>query len=519
MACRGPWWTAGCLQLCGQDLEAKSALADATTRGNPVPVSRSGFVFACFVSALLPLGAGVHAEIFHAQGEMAGEPTRTGVLLQSRLTRIEGPYLDADQDVPGAEGTACFEYGTDPALAGARRTPWMQALPERDYILRARLEGLQSGTRYYYRLVFGESQAQLKNGPLRQFQTLSPVNSDSSVSFLMGSCQNYAFFMNGKGGDGAGAAPEADRNAGYPAYAAMLALEPDFFIGTGDIVYYDHPAKTAARTLPELRRKWHEQFRLPRLIEFFGRTPAYWSKDDHDFRFNDADLGGERLPQPAAGIAMFREQMPIHPAGDGSTPTYRSHRVHRHLQLWLLEGRDYRSSNRMPDGPQKSMWGAEQRAWLEESLRKSDASWKVIVSPTPMVGPDSNRKVDNHSNPNGFRHEADTFFAALKKDALSNVMVFCGDRHWQYHSIHPLGFEEFSCGALNTENAIAGVRPGTPGSTDPDGRIQQPFLYSKPVGGFLRVRVGGGERGRLEIAFHNDRGEAVYAVEKNVPAK
>lgn len=30
-------------------------------------------------------------------------------------------------------------------------------------------------------------------------------------------------------------------------------------------------------------------------------------------------------------------------AGDNSSPTYRTHRVQRHLQLWFTEGRDYRS--------------------------------------------------------------------------------------------------------------------------------------------------------------------------------
>jgi len=65
-----------------------------------------------------------------------------------------------------------------------------------------------------------------------------------------------------------------------------------------------------ARTLAEMRRKWHEQARLPRLVKLLCRTAAYWSKDDHDFRFNDAVLSGRRLPAADTGIDMFREQMP-----------------------------------------------------------------------------------------------------------------------------------------------------------------------------------------------------------------
>ena len=31
----------------------------------------------------------------------------------------------------------------------------------------------------------------------------------------------------------------------------------------------------------------------------------------------------------------------------------------------------------MPDGPDKTMWGVEQRAWLERTLLESDATFKI----------------------------------------------------------------------------------------------------------------------------------------------
>lgn len=453
------------------------------------------------------------AEIHHAQGEMAGEPTANSVLLQSRLTAIPGPELDGDGDVPGAAGVACFEWSESADFAEAKRTGWIRASPESDHIVRTKLEGLKPGTLYHYRLLAGSNEADAKAGPTRTFKTLPDPAADAPLSFLMGSCQNYAFFMNGAEGKGK-PAPAEDRRLGYPSYAAMLALKPDFFIGTGDIVYYDHPAKTAAKTLPELRRKWHEQFRFPRMVDFFAVTPAYWSKDDHDFRYNDADLDGKTLPAPTTGIEIFREQMPIHPAGDTTSPTYRTHRVHKDLQLWFVEGRDYRSPNAMPDGPDKTIWGAEQRDWLQRTLKESDATWKVIITPTPMVGPDRDSKKDNHTNTRGFRQEADRFFTWLAENGVKNVMSFCGDRHWQYHSVHPSGFEEFSCGALNDENAIRGEKPGGKNTTDPEGLIDQRFLYPAPTGGFLQVTVEG-RTGGLRIAFVDDEGAVLYETRKN----
>jgi alkaline phosphatase D len=454
--------------------------------------------------------------IFHAQGEIAGEVTSSSVLLQSRLTALPGPEPDAGGDIPGVAGVACFEWSTAAGFTDAKRTPWMKAEADADFIVRAKLENLEPATLHFYRVVSGPDHASAKPGPARRFRTLPAAESSTPVSFVMGSCQNYAFFMHGNEHKGR-PAPETDRKLGYPAYAAMLALNPDFFIGTGDIVYYDHPATTAAKTLPELRRKWHEQARLPRLIEFFARTPAFWSKDDHDFRFNDADLSGNKLPAPTTGIEIFREQMPLLPASDRSTPTYRTHRINRHLQLWFTEGRDYRSPNQMPDGPEKSIWGKEQRTWLQRTLKASDATWKIIVTPTPMVGPDNKRKQDNHANLGGFRHEADSFFEWLRQTGQTNVLTFCGDRHWQYHSVHPLGVEEFSCGALNDENAIAGIRPGS--GSDPEGRIRQPFLYSEPSGGFLHVRLGTTEKSgaSLCIGFRNDEGTLLYETTRTAP--
>lgn len=460
---------------------------------------------------------GAAAELGHAQGELAGEVTASSVLLQSRLTAIAGPELDAAGDVPGAAGVACFEWHAAADPTSTARTAWLKAEPQRDYIVRTPLTGLKPGTLYHYRLVFGADEADAREGAWRRFKTLPAATSEEPLSFCMGSCQNYAFFMRGENGKGNGASEE-DKRLGYPAYAAMSGLKPDFFIGTGDIVYYDHPAKTAAKTLPELRRKWHEQFRFPRMIEFFGDMPAFWSKDDHDFRYNDADLSGAKLPSQETGIEIFREQMPIYPAGEQRLPTYRTHRVHRHLQLWFTEGRDYRSPNSAAEGPEKTLWGAEQRAWLTQTLKASDATWKVIISPTPMVGPDTAGKRDNHANLNGFRHEATAFFEWLRAEKISNVMTFCGDRHWQYHSIHPLGLEEFGCGALNDENAISGVRPGTKGSTDPEGLIRQPFLYPKPSGGFLHATVSGTAKAgpQLTIRLRDDAGREQYQVVKTV---
>lgn len=444
--------------------------------------------------------------VFLGQGTMAGEVSDSTALLQTRLTRAA--HLDADGDLPGKAGVVCFEWSTREDFRDAQRTPFQSATDKHDFIVRAELSGLKPNTTYHYRAVYGATQAMTQVGSGCSFKTLPGGAIDEPVRFIVGSCMNYNKFMHGKVGKASGpeTATDDDKRLGFPAFEAMQKLHPDFFVGTGDIVYYDNPLRVA-KTVPQLRQCWHEQFRFARMIEFFRSVPAYWSKDDHDFRFDDSDNTTDRLPLPQTGIDLFREQLPITAVGSDK-PTYRTHRVSKDLQIWLTEGRDYRSPNKMADGPEKSLWGATQRDWLKTTLKASDARWKIVISPTPMVGPDDARKVDNHADLNGYRHEADAFFAWLKENKIGPLTIICGDRHWQYHSIHPSGIEEFACGALNDENARMGVAPGSKNGSDPEARIRQLYTSPKPNGGFLQITAG------KELVFEHfdSRGKRLYRV-------
>ncbi len=240
---------------------------------------------------------------------------------------------------------------------------------------------------------------------------------------------------------------------------------------------------------------------------------------------------------------MFLEQVPVAPPGDDEALTYRTHRVNDLLQIWLLEGRDYRDSNIEPPGPDKTMWGAAQREWLERTLLASDAVFKLLISPTPMIGPDDkltgtqggilsrlvggavigqegdDRKRDNHTNPYGFKDEADAFFAWLAGNGFleRNFYIVCGDRHWQYHSIRPDGFEEFSSGALVDGNARLGPSPGDPMSTDPDALISQVYTQEEASGGFLNVTASpsrNGEPATLRFDFYDENGAHLHGTEK-----
>ena len=452
----------------------------------------------------------------HAQGEMAGEVTATSAILQSRLTWGREKVRE---DVPGCPGWARFRIAKTRGMQQARETPWAEAVPESDYIVKAHVTGLEPFTRYHYQLQYGPIRTSTKDGPVRTLRTLPGANRVDSVKLVVVTGMNYAPFHHGRRGPDT-AYQGDDRHLGFPALEAILKLNPDFFVGTGDNVYYDSPGgNRSARTQAQIRRKWHQQFVQPRFVRLFAQVPTYWEKDDHDFRYNDCDLTGKREPSCALGLATFAEQLPVVPPGTTNRVTYRTHRVSKHVQIWLVEGRDYRSPNAMPDGPDKTLWGKEQGQWLKNTLLASDAAFKLLISPTPMVGPDRTSKRDNHANPNGFYHEGRTFMRWLVGNGLPNrgFAIVCGDRHWQYHSVDPSGVEEFSCGALVDANAIVGTFPGDPKSNDPEGRIRQPFHPRKASGGFLMVTVGetDGATPFAEFAFFDERGKQLHKTRKH----
>ena len=390
--------------------------------------------------------------------------TTRSAILQSRLTVGEVPF---EGDVPGSPGVARFELSTSPDFDNAFNTDWIDAVADNDFVVKTLAEDLAPATRYYYRLQYGETTGTSVNGPQRSFRTLDGPEVESEVRFVVTSCMNYTPFQVYYEG--------SDRHLGYPGLETILARRPAFVVFTGDNVYYDVPSlkastpepyrRPAAKTRAELRAKWHEQLVQPRFVELFASVPTYWEKDDHDYRYNDSDNTGDVEPSPELGRRMFREQVPIVDPRDPDAVTYRTHRINRDLQIWLTENRDYRSPHMMESGPAKSLWGAEQRQWLQRTLLESDAAFKVLISSTPLIGPDDllqagpatpphdRFKRDNHSNEKGFHWERDSFFAWLQENGIDNLFFVNGDRHWQYHSRHPQGYEELSCGALHDENS------------------------------------------------------------------
>ncbi|MDG2254292.1 MAG: alkaline phosphatase D family protein [Opitutaceae bacterium] len=474
------------------------------------------------VLILIASGCSQSKEPIAGMGIMTGEVTDRSALVQVRLT-IEDRLID--NDVHGMPGLVEFTLTTGD---GKTKHPpqIVHATAERDFIARASWADLQANTEYRCKTRTGTSPKTLREGPSGTFKTHPGPTSSDPVEFVVVTGMNYAKFHGDNRIDGsihllhnATELPKPysgkDKKLGYPALKTLLDLKPDFFVGTGDTIYYDTPKEPRAETTTQMRQKWHEQFIQPRFHDLFAEVPTFWEVDDHDYRIDDGDNSGDYDPSPELARRILMEQLPIAPAENQSAKTYRTHRINKDLQIWFMENRIYRSPNAMTDGPEKSIWGTEQKAWLKRTLVSSNATFKIMISPTPMIGPDSLHKTDNHADIGGFQTERDEFFSWLIETGLDkkHFYIVCGDRHWQYHSISPEGIEEFSSGALTDTNSRLGVNPGDPNSTDPQGTIKQAYTQNPRSGGFLLVRTTpteGPAKPKLTFDFRDEHGIELY---------
>ena len=369
---------------------------------------------------------------------------------------------DRQGEVPGAPGVVRVHYTTNKDISGGELTPWVSVQKENDYVEQFRLIGLKPGTRYYVKVEARDS-IEAAAGPTATGSFATPASADKWQDVRFGVVTGQSYW-------------DLDHKDGFHIYPAMQKRNLNFLIPTGDTVYLDSEAPRA-RTVGLARYHWHRMYSLPRHIEFHRNVPGYWEVDDHDSWCDDCwPTKNSSWMNPLTfeqGFKIYREQVPM------GNLTYRSIRWGKGLQVWLVEGRLYRSPNNMSDGPEKTIWGKKQLAWLERTILASDADFRVLISPTPIVGPDRPKgKADNHSN-KAFAHEGNHFRSWTKEKKLKNFFVCCGDRHWQYLSIDPkTGLREFSCGPASDVHA-----GGSPGR-DPN---IQPFHLVK--GGFLSVSV------------------------------
>jgi len=361
-----------------------------------------------------------------------------------------------DGAVPGIAGQISVKY----RAAGTtewQTTKWIQVTTETDFATQLNLNHLEANTKYEIN-VLGKTNSQGIKIMEGSFSTAPKNDIAAPVNFMVTTCHEYT-------------AQDAPMNGGFKIFKEIQKLQPQFLVHTGDVLYHDKIAKN----LDLAKWNWQKMNSLPNNVAFYQNVPCYFMKDDHDTWMNDCHaatktkfMGDFTFKQ---GAALYKQQVPH------SEKSYRTFRWGKDVQIWLFDGRDYRMPNEMPDGPDKTIWGKEQMAWFKETYKSSDATFKILISPTPIIGPDRPQKKDNHANSN-FIFEGDEIRGFIQGD--KNTFVVCGDRHWQYVSKHlKTGTYEFACGPASDEHAGGWKKE----------EVYPEHEYLNIVGGFLNIQT------------------------------
>lgn len=384
------------------------------------------------LSALLALIAALGcapcraAAVAISHGVASGELRPTSVLIWARAA--DAALLQVQVVGPGGD----VHRGAAPAKAA------------RDYTARVQIRGLRPATAYRYR-VWADTEildAPPAAATAGRFRTPPPPSRPAPVHFAWG-------------GDLGGQNICRDAELGYPIFRAIREREPDFFLALGDMIYADHPcraegalgnAQVASGLAPARRRSdywayWRYQRADQGLQLLLAETPYLATWDDHEVRNNVGPLH-DLAPDTAtrllpAGLRAFLDYHPIAESARTPLRIYRSLRWGAHLELFVLDTRQYRDANSAPDheARPKTLLGREQLTWLKTRVAASDATWKLIASSVPLTVPTGSAEEGrdgwaNGGADSGFEAELIDLLAGLRAAGVRNLLVLSGDVHF-----------------------------------------------------------------------------------------
>ena len=309
-----------------------------------------------------------------AQGPVLGDLTPTTVTIWMR---------DAS---PGTSRIDLYDTsGTQVRQSSA------QSLASTDNTVTVQLTNLEPDTRYAY-VIDGAHQADW------YFHT--PPRNSSQATIAFGSCAKEA--------EGSGRV-----------WNRINALDPDALVLLGDTPYID------TTELKTQRRRYREFAAFPPFAKLAAHIPVYATWDDHDFGRNDTD---GRLEGKENSRRAFIEYRPNPTAGEDGKGIYTSFRQGP-MEVFLLDTRWFARTE--GEGLNWTLLGKQQWAWLERSLKASDAPFKVLACGMVFNGSVRHGKHDCWGV-----YASEYVRLRTLIDGIPGVVLVSGDVHWSRELEH-----------------------------------------------------------------------------------
>lgn len=326
-----------------------------------------------------------------ALGVAAGDATDSAAIFWTKL--------------PDSASGAFLDVSTDPTFASGVQTVAVSAPGGSGGVVKEEVGSLLAKTTYYYRFRQGASESVV--GRL----TTAPSPGDATEVVRLGwTGDSNAFFRP------------------YTSLDPLRLLAPDAWLYIGDTIYGDDPAAdgVVATTEPEYEAKYQVNRADASLRHMLASTGTYVQWDDHEVRNDFAGAEPVFAARMAAGNAAFRRYMPLRENGGDPMQLYRSFQWGSGAEFFLIDDRQYRSAkytccadptesgfvtteddstctggmageallpgDTAPDfcastmaGASRTILGAAQKAWLENALLNSTATFKFIMNGPPIT--------------------------------------------------------------------------------------------------------------------------------------
>lgn len=446
------------------------------------------------------------------------------------------------------------EWDTTDVFANPRRLIGSAALPETGFTARLDLVGLPPGQRIAYRVRFQDlADVRRVSDPIVGAFRTPPTDRRPVTLAWTADCVGQGWGID-------------EARGGLRIYETMRRAEPDVFLHLGDTIYADQPLEPqvtlddgtiwrnlvtpakakVAETLDEFRGNYLYNLTDANARRFNAEVPQIVTWDDHEVLNNwygtlrlDADARytekSVALLAARAGRAFFEHQ-PIRLDGPDPERLYRVCHWGPLVDVFVLDLRSYRGPNtpnvQPVEGDDTRVLGPRQRAWLKEALKRSTATWKIMMCSMPLGlvvrdFPDT-KSFEAMANadpgvPLGRELEFAELLTFLHREGIRNVVWVTADVHYcAAHHYDPARarvatfrpFWEFVAGPMHA---------GTfgPNQLDPTLGPEVRFLgipagmkpNRSPADGFqfFGTLRADGARDTLTVKLHNLAGEAIWS--------
>ncbi|MFG0260965.1 MAG: LamG-like jellyroll fold domain-containing protein [Novipirellula sp. JB048] len=294
------------------------------------------------------------------------------------------------------------EQGTEVTAVNSRSES------KHDFVAKFHVRGLDPGTTYRYQIERIEAgNAILVAGGAADFHftTVPAERSGQVLNVAFVSCVN---------------------DSTDPVWQEMANHNLDLLCLGGDTPYAD------TGDLTVLRNKHRHLLQRPPLAALGKSVSLAGTWDDHDFGLNDAN-GKSAAALKENTRRAFVEYRAQDQYGSGDEGIYQK-TDRGAMEVFLLDARWYSQTGPSPADPDESTcYGHEQWQWLLESLRSSEAPFKVLLQ--GQIWQDKkNRETDDMYT---YYAERDALLDFIKKERIPGVVLVGGDIHVSRYLMHP----------------------------------------------------------------------------------